>query len=107
MRFWNVLLLIVSIGSLAGCNEFVSTQQQVTALDVVGEPNDPVPDSKEPADILGSAIGFPDESESVTGSVTNDSSLTRIPLPKDDSEPVLAKPVSLKKTANAASDSPH
>lgn len=98
--FANLVFAAILIGA-SGCNEFVSTGEPVTAIDVVGDPTDPVADSMEPADILGSAIPASDESETLTDNKSDalpasegDNQLT---TPDRDS---IAKPVSLKKLSN-------
>ena len=105
-RYW--VLLAGSLGSFAGCSEFVSTGERTTASDVVGEPSDPTTESLGKADILGSALPMPDDAESVTDSTAEP--LQPKPFPDEPGTPAdstdepdvnsgdrIAKPVSLKK----------
>lgn len=66
MRSFITFAFIGILANLTGCNEFVATNEPVTAIDVVGDPSDPVADSMEPADILGSAMPDPDDSETLS-----------------------------------------
>jgi len=95
--FVGFVLAAILLG-VSGCNEFVTTSEPVAALDLVGDPSDPVPDSMEPADILGSALPAPDDSEVLT-----DKKSDATPTAEDENQlstsdrPATAKPVSLKK----------
>jgi hypothetical protein len=97
-----------SLGFIAGCGEFVSTGQRATAIDVVGDPADPTPDSMDQGDILGSGFSPLAEFDSVTD--LTDEPLVPKPFPDDladgtglSDEPDMdgsigtATPVSLKK----------
>ncbi len=77
--FW--IVLAGSLGSLAGCSEFVAPGERTSVIDVVGEPSDPTPDSMTRADILGSAVPMPDEADSITD--TGASHGTAKPFPED------------------------
>lgn len=52
-------MLIGSIVTLTGCDEFMTTDKPAPAsvVDVVGDPSDPVADSTEPSEILGAENG--------------------------------------------------
>ncbi len=78
MRARLCVLWLTGLSLLSGCGEFVRTDERTTAIDVVGEPSDNTPNTMEPADILGSALPAPDDSESLTDaeSLSNDSAAT-------------------------------
>ncbi|WP_010582419.1 hypothetical protein [Schlesneria paludicola] len=101
MRPFVQFALAAILVSTSGCNEFVTTSEPVTAIDVVGDPNDPVPDSMEPADILGSALPAPDDSEALTDNKSDDSPTgeNEDQLSASDRD-AIAKPVSLKKLSD-------
>ena len=107
MRTLRRLVFAGMLASFAGCNEFVATSESVTSLDVVGDPSDPIPDSMEPADILGSALPASDDSESLTDlrpQAAPPASQAGVP---DEQQPPsgngVAKPVSLKTSVNGSS----
>ena len=56
MRIHLWICLAGTLGSLCGCGEFISTGERTSAVDVVGEPTDPVPESMEQSEILGSSL---------------------------------------------------
>lgn len=67
---------------VTGCNEAVSTPGQTTAIDVVGDPADPVAESTEQPDIVGFSVPSPD-----LGPATDDPVNVSIKLPSAEDEP--------------------
>jgi len=103
--FWVVLS--GSLGSFAGCNESINTNERAVAIDVVGEPADPTTESMGKADIMGSAPSLPDDLDSDTELAAEPLVPKSLPDDPEDSmdgtdEPDvnggngIAKPVSLK-----------
>ena len=99
--------LAVSLGGLTGCGEFVTSSTRTTAIDVVGDPNDPTPDADGRSDIDGSGQFMIDGNDPVADSnpVSVKPSLPRVDPDESSESPEepdvvgglgTAKPVSLK-----------
>lgn len=50
-----------------GCNEIIKPDEQLTVLDVVGEPSDPIADGNTETDIVGGSNSESDSTRIVTG----------------------------------------
>jgi len=113
MRNFYFLVLAAWIGGITGCNEIVSTpSERAVAIDVVGDPSDPTPDSMRPADFVGSERTVLDGAAEVAELESTPAAMS--PATEESNEPEaepapdviggqgIAKPVSLKKQRPAA-----
>ena len=82
MRLCSLSICTLGLMVCLGCNEVISTTGQPIAIDVVGDPSDPVSESTEQPDIVGFTVPSPE-----LGPATGDPVRLSAKLPSIEGEP--------------------
>lgn len=76
MRICLLSAFALGLFACVGCSEFVSTPEQASKVDVVGDPADLTTDSSEQEDIVGFAVPSPDQGQPADESLSISAKIT-------------------------------